>query len=56
VLRPDGEETLEARYVERKAMGSLHCKPHARMFFDAGYAASPIAQFQPSAWRPPAAT
>ena len=41
-LRPDGEETLR-------------CKPHARMFVDAGYASSPsrIAQFQPCTWRPP---
>ena len=52
-LRPDGEETLEARYVDRMELGALRCKPHARMFLDAGYASSPIARFQPSAWRPP---
>ena len=52
-LQPDGEETLEARYVERTELGLLRCKPHARMFIDAGYAASRIAQFQPPTWRPP---
>jgi len=52
-LRPDGEETLEARYVERTEIGLLRCKAHARMFVDAGYASSRIAQFQPSTWRPP---
>jgi hypothetical protein len=44
-LQPDGEETLEARYVERTEIGLLRCKPHARMFIDAGYASSRIAQF-----------
>ena len=52
-LQPDGEETLEARYVERAEIGSLRCKPHARMFVEAGYAVSRIAQFQPSTWHPP---
>lgn len=52
-LQPDGEETLEARYVERAEIGSLRCKPHARMFVEAGYAATRIAQFQPSTWHPP---
>jgi 8-oxo-dGTP pyrophosphatase MutT (NUDIX family) len=53
VLTPDGEETLEACYFERADIGSLRCKPHARMFIDAGYAMSPVAQFQRPTWRPP---
>ena len=52
-LQPDGEETLEARYFERPELGSLRCKPHARIFIDAGYASSRIAHFQPSTWCPP---
>ena len=51
--RPDGEETLEARYVARADIPSLPCKPHLQMFVDAGYAAHGGAHFQPSAWRPP---
>ena len=54
-LRPDGEETLETRYVDRADIGALRCKPHARLFVDAGYASSPVAQFQAPTWRPPAA-
>lgn len=53
-LRPDGEETLETRYVDRADIGALRCKPHARLFVDAGYASSPVAQFQAPTWRPPA--
>lgn len=52
-LKPDGEETLDVRYFERAEIGSLRCKPHARMFIDAGYSSSNIAQFQSSTWRPP---
>jgi len=55
VLRPDGEETLETRYVDRADADALRCKPHARLFIEAGYAVSPIARFQPPTWRPPAA-
>lgn len=53
-LRPDGEETLEARYVARAEIASLRCKPHLQMFVDAGYAPDAIARFQPPTWRPPA--
>ena len=52
-LRPDGEETLETRFVDRADIESLRCKPHARMFVDAGYASTPHAQFQEPTWRPP---
>jgi hypothetical protein len=54
-LRPDGEETLEARYFDRADIDVLRCKPHARLFVEAGYAAAPVAQFQAPTWRPPAA-
>jgi len=54
-LRPDGEETLDARYFDRADIDVLRCKPHARLFVEAGYAAAPIAQFQAPTWRPPAA-
>ena len=54
-LRPDGEETLETRFVDRADIDVLRCKPHARMFVDAGYASSRHAQFQPATWRPPTA-
>ena len=54
-LRPDGEETLETRFVERAGIDALRCKPHTRMFVDAGYASSRHAQFQPPTWRPPSA-
>lgn len=53
VLRPDGEETLETRFVDRADIESLRCKPHARMFVDAGYASSSHAQFQAPTWQPP---
>jgi len=54
-LRPDGEETLETRFVHRADIESLRCKPHARMFVDAGYSSSSHAQFQEPTWRPPSA-
>ena len=53
-LRPDGEETLEARYVARAEIASLPCRPHLQMFIEAGYAPDAIARFQPPTWRPPA--
>lgn len=52
-LRPDGEETLEVRYVARHEIASMPCKPHLRMFIDAGYAHERSAQFQLPTWRPP---
>ena len=53
--RPDNEETLEVRYFARPDLDGVKCKPHARLFVDAGYASSPVAQFQAPTWRPPAA-
>ena len=52
-LRPDGEETLEVRYFARPELAGVRCKPHVRLFVDAGYAAQTGAQFQPPTWRPP---
>jgi len=52
-LRPDGEETLEARYVARADIASLPCKPHLQMFIDAAFATDRDAHFQPPTWRPP---
>ena len=52
-LRPDGEETLEVRYFARREIASVRCKPHVRLFVDAGYSRRRQAHFQPSAWRPP---
>jgi ADP-ribose pyrophosphatase YjhB (NUDIX family) len=52
-MKPDGEETLEVRYCTRAEADSLPCKPHMRLFLDAGYASPDIARFQPPTWRPP---
>lgn len=51
-LRPDGEETLEVRYFERAEILALHCKPHVRMFIDAGYSPARTAHFQRPTWQP----
>jgi len=52
--RPDGAETLEVRYFDRAETARIACKPHVRMFLDAGFAADPVAHFQAPTWRPPA--
>jgi 8-oxo-dGTP pyrophosphatase MutT (NUDIX family) len=52
-LRPDGEETLEVRYFARPELNEIRCKPHVRMFVDAGYATGQAACFQPPTWLPP---
>jgi 8-oxo-dGTP pyrophosphatase MutT (NUDIX family) len=52
-LKPDGEETLEARYFERAALDGAHCKRHARLFVDAAYSWQQRAQFQGPTWKPP---
>lgn len=53
VLRPDGEETLEARYFERAETARVRCKPHVAMFLDAAWTPQPTAHFQKPTWRPP---
>ena len=52
-LRPDGEETLEARYWSRDEIATLPCKPHVQLFVAAAAARDGMAQFQPAAWQPP---
>ena len=52
-LRPDGDETLEVRYVGRGELGHLRRKPHVDLFLDAAFAQTPAARFQPAVWRPP---
>lgn len=52
-LKPDGEETLEARYFERGELSVLRCKPHARSFIEAAYSWRQSAQFKPPTWTPP---
>lgn len=51
-LQPDGDETLEVRYVGRDALRHLHRRPHVDMFVDAARAQSSAALFQPAAWKP----
>jgi len=51
-LRPDGEETLEARYVGVEEMKSLRLKPHVATFVEAARAPGPQATFQAAAWQP----
>ena len=53
-LRPDGEETLEARYFTADEASRVRCKPHVAMFLDAGWRPHQHAQFQPPTWRPAA--
>lgn len=55
VLKPDGEETLEVGYFTRAEVDALRCKPHVRLFIDAGYSTQQRAQFQQPTWRPPIA-
>jgi len=52
--RPDNEETLEVRYFARSDLAGVQCKPHARLFVEAGWSGQTAAQFQPATWRPPA--
>ncbi|MDQ6618579.1 MAG: NUDIX domain-containing protein [Pseudomonadota bacterium] len=52
--RPDGDETLEVRYVARDELRTLPCREHVRMFLDAAFTASDRAYFSPSTWRPDA--
>lgn len=50
-LRPDGEETLETRYVSRDDLVTLPCKPHVPMMLAAARGAT--AFFQAPTWTPP---
>ena len=51
-LRPDGIETLDARYFSVEDMARIRCKPHVAMFVDAARSAQPHAHFQLPTWRP----
>ena len=52
-LKPDGEETLAVRYFDRTELDAVRCKPHVRLFLDAGYSRQPRAHFQQTTWAPP---
>ena len=54
-LKPNGEETLEVRYFERRELSAVRCKPHVRLFLDAGYSPERRAHFQQPTWQPPSA-
>ena len=52
-LRPDGVETLEARYFTREELGGVAVRPHVMLYLDAAWARDTSARFQPPTWRPP---
>lgn len=54
-LRPDGEETLEARYFERAEIARIRCKPHVQLILDAAYSEERDARFERPTWTPPPA-
>lgn len=53
-LRPDGEETLEARYFTRDEALLLKLKQHMPAVLDVAWRKDARAWFAPPAWRPPA--
>jgi len=53
LLKPDGEETLEARYFARGEIDSIRCKQHVRLYLDAAYSEEQHAHFQQATWEPP---
>ena len=55
VLRPDCEETLEARYFAQTETRDIRCKPHVQLFLEAAYSLQQEAQFQQPTWKPPGA-
>jgi 8-oxo-dGTP pyrophosphatase MutT (NUDIX family) len=52
-LRPDGDETVETRYVGRDEWRALPIRPHLPLFLDAAFAPQASAHFEPATWRPP---
>jgi len=52
-MKPDGDETLEVRYVGRDELSELPCKPHVDLFLNAAFAQKAAAEFQPAVWTPP---
>jgi len=55
VLKPDGEEILEARHFARHEIDSFRCKQHLRLVLDTAWSLQPEAHFQKATWTPPAA-
>ena len=55
ILKPDGEEILEARHFARGEIASVRCKRHLRLALDAAFSAHPQAHFQQPTWTPPPA-
>lgn len=51
-VRPDGEETLDARFFTFDETRTIRCKPHVAMFLDAARSPDAHAHFQPPTWRP----
>jgi len=51
-LRPDGVETLDARYFSADDMARVRCKPHVAMFVEAARSPDAHAHFQPPTWQP----
>jgi len=51
-LKPDGEETIDAKYFDRAATKGIRCKRHVSLFLDAGYSRNHAAYFQQPTWRP----
>ena len=54
-LKPDGKETLEARYFAHVETNAIRCKPHVRLFLDAAYSPQQKAHFQKATWKPSSA-
>ena len=52
-LRPDGHETLEARYLDRVELRSMPRKPHVDLFIDAAFEHGAGAAFQRPSWKRP---
>ena len=52
ILKPDGEETLEAKYFDRSEANEIRCKQHVRLFLDAAYSSNHAAHFQQASWQP----
>ena len=55
VLKPDGEEILEARHFARSEIDSIRCKQHLRLALEAAYSLQPQTHFQKATWTPPGA-
>ena len=54
-LKPDGDETLEARYFARGETDTVRCKAHVRLVLGAAYSPQQRAHFQPATWKPSSA-